>query len=169
MPDAAQRRDVKTAPRRDVRLRSLGDLASELDRLEDAFNKGTLTHTGNHPPGAIIKHLAEAIRGSFEGIPDFGVPAPVRWAASLFKPFVLRRPLGPGMKLKPGVEKAVWDDGAEFRPSLKALREQLERLERAEPGPSQPHPLLGRFSAEDWRRFHLLHAQMHLSFLDPGV
>ncbi|MBX9787841.1 MAG: DUF1569 domain-containing protein [Pirellulales bacterium] len=30
-----------------------------------------------------------------------------------------------------------------------------------------PHPVIGRLSVDQWNRFHLRHAELHLSFFVP--
>lgn len=158
-------RDVRSAARRALQFASIDDLSRDLDVIEAAHRAGTLSHTGNHPPGAILQHLAAAINGSFDGIPDLGGPIWLRVLGPFVKRVALSRPLTPGVRLKRHVDAKVWDDRAEFEPSLMSLRGAIQRLKTARVGPTERHPFFGRLTRDEWIRFHLLHAQMHLSFV----
>ena len=76
---------------------------------------------------------------------------------------VLAGPLQPGVRMNAAAERALWDDAMPFERGLSMLREQLDRLERATDGPRQRHPIFGPLTAEEWMRFHLRHAALHLT------
>ena len=57
-------------------------------------------------------------------------------------------------------------DQAEFDEAFACLETGVQRLGRQ--GTRVVHPLLGRLSAAQWDKFHLRHAEMHLSFIVPS-
>lgn len=159
----------RTARRRMLALASLAELNAELDRLEAAHRAGKLTRTGNHEPGPIFAHLAMATRCSFDGFPT-RVGLPLRILGRLFKSRVLAHPFKPGLKLSSKNESLAWDTSVTFDDGLARLRQQMSRLTAAQstgPKPSMPHPFFGPMSPDDWRVYHLRHAELHLSFLQP--
>jgi hypothetical protein len=163
--------DPRTARRRLVNLATLEALSRDLEALEAAHRSGRLRQLGNHGPGAIFAHLALAMRASHEGFPARAT-AWLRVLGPLVKRRVLASPFRPGLRLKPAVDRQVWDEATTFEDGLATLRAEIERAKAARDGrgpqPSSPHPFFGAMSPAEWRAYYLRHAELHLSFLDPG-
>jgi hypothetical protein len=156
--------DVRHARRRVVGYASLRELAADLDRIEAAHRQGRLRQLGNHSPGAVMDHLAKAVRGSIEGMAISG-PFWIRIIGPMVKSRVLAAPLRPGRVKLPSRDEAIaWNEGADFDSSLADLRAQLARLQRGEV-PRMRHPMFGRLSPAEWDLFHRRHAELHLSFV----
>ena len=148
-----------------VALSSLADLGKDLDRLETAHRAATLRTLGNHPPGAIFLHLADAMRYSFDGFPS-RAPVLLGVLGRLVKRRVLSQPFQPGFKLGAKTESNVWQDATTFEDGLAALRAQITRASAPTAAPRQPHPFFGPMTSADWHTYYLRHAELHLSFLE---
>lgn len=157
--------DTKTAERRDLRLSSMEELRSELDRIQAAHDAGTLSHTGNWSPGQVLEHLAIFMECAFEGFPS-RAPFFVRWIAiPLFKKkAVSGEPMPPGFKLPKQASFMLPGDATTFEQGMSRLRDCLARLDAGDRF-THPSPLLGKLSHEQWIRMQLGHCSMHLSFL----
>lgn len=158
--------NTKTVRRRLVAFSSLGDVTKDLDRLEAAHRAGTLKKLGNHEPGAIFLHLADAMRCSFDGFPARS-PLAMRLLCRLIKRRVLSQPFKPGLKLGAKTDQRVWNDSTSFDDGLAALRTQIARASSPGDTPSQPHPFFEFMTREEWNTYYLRHAELHLSFLQP--
>jgi Protein of unknown function (DUF1569) len=152
--------------RRRLALKSIDDLAAEIDRLVAAQHVGHLVATGNWTPAQIFEHLARFIEFSYEGFP-FRVSWPLRavshvakWVA--WKRFV-DRALRPGFRIPSDSLKP--DEWADFDVATARLRAQVDRIRCGEPM-RQPSPFEGSITSEQWVYVHLRHAELHLSFLD---
>jgi len=158
--------DTKTADRRDLRLSTLDDLRAELDRVQTAHDTASLRHTGNWTPGQILQHLAIFMECALDGFPG-RAPFFVRWIAiPLFKKKAVSGvPMPPGFKLPKQASFMLPGDATTFEQGMDRLRSVLARLDADEKF-TQPSPLLGRLSHEQWVRIQLGHASMHLGFLD---
>lgn len=162
--------DPRFARRRMVVFASLDDVERDLGVLETAHRVGRLRRLGNREPGAIFQHLAVSIRGSFDGMPELNGAALLwlRLVGPFVKSRVLAQPLRPGVRMASRAEQALWEDDVNFEAALAALRQQIDRLRSSPSGPEAKHPIFGRLTSAEWRAFHLRHAELHLSFLDPG-
>lgn len=158
--------DTKTAGRRDLRLASMDELRQELDRIQAAHDAGTLRHTGNWTPGQILEHLAIFVECALDGFPG-RAPFFVRWIAiPMFKKkAVSGEPMPPGFKLPRQAAFMLPGDATTFDQGMDRLRTALARLDAGEKF-TQPSPLLGKLSHEQWIRMQLGHASMHLSFVN---
>lgn len=161
--------DTKSARRRLVAFASYGDLARDLDRLEAGQRAGTVRKLGNREPGPIFGHLATSIDGSFDGMPELKNAAPLvlRIVGPLVKRRVLAAPLRPGVRMSSTAENALWDDSFSFDEGARRLRAAIARLDRPNAKPGAAHPVFGRLSPQEWKTFHLRHAELHLSVLQP--
>lgn len=147
----------KVTDRRQVHYASLDDL------LVEARNLATtdVRMRGNWSRGQIYEHLARTLNSSIDGF-DTMFPAPLRLVLSLF------------MKKK-FLEKGIpsgYPAPDNFRPDDMPVEDGMASLENAiarqaaEPQRAV-HPGLGKLTREEWEKFHLRHAEMHMSFIDP--
>jgi len=162
--------DTRKAARRELRLQSLAAVRDELGRIEAGGAAGTLTTTGNWTPGENVAHVGQFIGFSLDGFPERG-----RWwlraVGALVKPIVLRS-LRKGEIVKPGIKlnkQAAFLEpraGTTLEDAIAMTRGYLDRVEAGERF-TQPSPLLGRLTHEQWAMMHCAHASMHWSFLWP--
>ena len=157
--------NTKAAPRRTLSFKSWQDVLAELDRIEQAHNAGTLTHTGNWSPGQNMDHAARLIRCAFDGF-DGQAPAPVRFFVRLFfKSSALGpKPMPAGFKLPKAASSMLPADNVSTPEGLTLLRDQLHRLTAGEKM-TQPSPVFGRLTHDEWTTIQLKHLALHLSFL----
>lgn len=148
--------------------RTLEDLTDEIDRIEAADRAGTLEAVGNWSPGQIMEHCAKLIRFSIDGF-EASAPAPLRWVGILFfKPRLGKSHMKPGIKLPASARSLMPRDEVPTEQGISAIREQLARIEGGEKM-TQPSPILGKMSHEQWILLHLDHCRMHFGFLKyPG-
>lgn len=168
MPETAV--DTKQAQRRSLSLKSFDDLAAELDAIEASLSAGTLTTTGNWTPGENLEHLAKFMRFAIDGFPN-SAPAPVRWLMILFfkkKAVTPGEPIPAGFKLPKAAAALFPVSGTPDREGLELLRAQVERIRSGERF-TQPSPIFGKLTHEQWVTIQLKHCDLHLSFLQPGL
>ena len=67
-------------------------------------------------------------------------------------------------KIRPSFEAPA---DATFEEAFAALKVAVERLRATQE--RVPHPVMGKLSLEEWEQFHLRHAEMHLSFVNPSA
>lgn len=146
----------KVKGRRSVRYSSLNEFLLEAKQLAET----PVRTLGNWSQGQIYMHLARAMDGSIDGV-EMSVPAPMRWIMILlFKKRFLENGLPAGFPAPDGPMKPEATSTAE---GLAALQRAVDRqnLETAR----VPHPAFGKLDQEGWGRFHLRHAEMHMSFI----
>lgn len=148
--------------RRALAFDSLDAVMPDVDRLLQGYEAA-----GKWSLGQVCYHLATGLRYTAEG----GLPVRVPWPRRVFlgrlvKWYIFKKggmPEGvevPASVLSPSPSH---DDRAE----AEALRATIVQFLQA-PEPFAPHPLFGRLSGDEWRRFHCIHCAHHLSFLVPG-
>lgn len=161
--------DTKTAERRDLRFHDFHEVVADLDRLEAAMDAGTLASTGNWSPGENFDHLAKFLQFAFDGFPS-KAPPPVRWIARMMfknKATHTEEPFPAGFKLPKQASALLPRDGVTDRQGLDYLRQQIARILDGEKM-TQPSPLLGQLTHEEWLTLQRKHMALHLSFLRPG-
>lgn len=158
--------DTKSAPRRDLDFQDMQAVLADLDSLEAAERAGTLIQNGNWTLGQNAAHLGDFIEQSYDGF-RFKAPIVIRLLFTGFKPLFLGRPFPSGIKLRGSSQTLVPQDGVTTEEGLGLLREQIGRIKKGEQI-TQLSPLFGKLSHEQWVMLHRLHANLHLSFLDPG-
>jgi hypothetical protein len=151
---------AKVEGRRQVNYQSLDEILADAERL----SSGPVKTLGNWSPGMIYRHLATAFNGSIDGFPD-AFPWYIRVAAKLFKKRIMAGSMPPGMKLPPNFAKAVLPPPTETDVGLAELRAAVARLSRE--SKRAKHPVFGDLTKEEWDRVHLMHANLHMSFLSP--
>lgn len=164
--------DVRKAPRRELALRSVEDIASELERIADAHEAGELGTTGNWTPGENLDHVVKFMEMSMDGFPE-RAPFVLRAIAWACKPLLLMmmkdaKPPKPGTFDNRGKADFIEPTpGADAGEAIARGRRMIERL-RAGERFAQLSPLFGRFSHEQWVTVHASHCNLHWSFLTLG-
>ena len=147
--------------RRKLHFSSLGDVVLDAERLVAAPNAKTL---GNWPLDQLLTHLAIAIHSSIDGIPG-KANWMVRLVGPLIKGRVLKRGMSPGFRLPKKLETLAFPPASSPEKALSKLRSAVERTKTEQM--TACHPVFGKLSHEEWERFHLRHAELHLSFAIP--
>ncbi len=151
----------KVSGRRVLRLETMDDLLAEADRLAT----GKTRRLGNWSLGQSLEHLAASMNGSIDGL-GFTAPWWLRMLGPLMKKGMINKPMRSGFQLPDAMaEKLVPDADITVEKGLADFRSAVERLGN-EPK-RVPNAVLGRLTRQEWDRFHLRHAEMHLSFVSP--
>ena len=152
----------KVKGRRKLRFESYDDLTAEADRLA----AGEVEMLGNWKLSEVFDHLAKSLDSSIDGgMKPF--PAPMRWMLRLLmKKKFLDQEVPSGFTFPDDAKAVVGPD------SEADVRETLERLHRAcerckSESQRAVHPGFGELTREEWDRFNLRHAEMHLGFAKP--
>ncbi len=154
--------DVKAvANRRRVHYDALQDLLEDAEQL----GMGEVRALGNRSFVQILQHLTFAMNGSIDGS-SLQIPWPIRKVARLMRQRILAGGLTPGFKLSPANDARAWSEIDIGVPAaLEGLRQSIHRLQSETK--RSPHPAMGELTVEEWNRFHLLHAELHMSFVLP--
>ena len=150
---------------RELRFSSVSDCLQELDRIEAAHDAGALSTTGNWSAGENLSHLAAWIEFGYDGYPMKPMPFFVRWMLKrgLKKMFSAGQMIQ-GIKI-PGVKAGTYgQEQMETKAAIERFRNALARMQSE---PTIHHsPAFGKLSDEERIKLNLLHAQLHLGFLD---
>jgi hypothetical protein len=149
----------KVRGRRTLEYASLQDLLADAERL----SKGKVKALGNWSPGQVFAHLATTMNNSIDGSP-FVVPWYFRIMARAMKNMMLRRPMTPGFQLPASAAQLI-PGPTSTEDGLSALRRAIARQEKE--SHRAPNPALGTLTRAEWDKLHLLHANLHMSFLVP--
>jgi hypothetical protein len=147
-------------------FRVMSDLRNAVNRLDAARQQGQLAKSGNWSLDQCCQHLGKWIEFSFDGFP-FRYPFRYRFFGRLVRlvswQWLVHLALRPGF-LNPPSAKAVEPDSDISRGAgVSYLLQQLDRIDAGE-RMTQPSPVEGPISHEQWWYFHLRHAELHLSF-----
>ena len=158
------RMTAATRVRRKLCYASFDDVLADAERLVRAG----ATTTGSWSLDQILGHLAIAIEKSLDTNPDelgWKPPWYIRLAGRyLIKRRILKRGMPSGFKLPAEVEdRVVPAAGGDLNAALERLRRAAARL-RSD-SPRWPHPIFGPMPPDEWNRWHLRHAELHLSFV----
>lgn len=150
---------------RNLRFAKVADLFAELDRIEAAHKDGSLTTTGNWTPGQILSHLSAWIEYGYDGFPLKAPPFFVRWMLKfMLKKTLTKGEMKPGMKI-PGVEGGtIGQEEMETGVAMERYRAAISRMQ-SEPA-IHNSPAFGKVTDEVRIRMNLMHAQLHLGFMD---
>lgn len=149
--------------RRDVKLHCFNCLRSELDKFEQAGGNG-LTTTGDWTAGQIVQHVCETMKRSLDGF-EFKAP----WYVRLMRPILRMKFMGKskaipaGIKLRGDSAAMIPPKSVAFADAMADLRSTIERAEKKKM--TQPSPVFGKMTHEDWVNLHLRHAELHFSFI----
>ncbi len=122
---------------------------------------------GNWTLAQIAKHLGQVMHGSIDGsATPFQFPLLARVAGRLFlRPYFLHVAIPKGIRLPRTATKLFMFEDGDFDDAMHRLETGVARLQQETA--RVPHPLLGCLSAAQWDKFHLRHAESHLSFVIP--
>ena len=152
--------DRKTVTgRRELSYRSYDDLLSDAEQLA-AGNVRTLANW-SYPQ--ILVHLGKSLEASIDGV-SFQAPWPMRLMGKLFmKSKFLDQAIPPGFDIPENARSQFApSESISLEEGLDALRRGISRCQQ-EPERA-PHPFFGRLTRDEWDRFNLRHAEMHMSF-----
>src|SRR5688500_5529633 len=147
------------AARRKLQFATLDEVMPDVERL-----LGGHVTVGQWTLGQILNHLATSIGMSMDGTPE-KFSWPVR---RMFGPVARQLSFALGwMPAQVRVQETYLPRaGLTADSEAETLRAAIARFEQFT-GEFDEHPLLGRFSPDQWRRFHCLHCAHHLSFALP--
>jgi hypothetical protein len=151
----------KVADRRSLHFESLDDILTDVERL----GEGEIRTSGNWTPAQNVQHVGRLIGFSVDGFP-FRAPWYLRLVGPLFKRQALSKPPPPGFGLGGQLEALVPDPDVTWDQALDELRATIQKAKRD--GMSEPSPILGRMTHDEWVRLHCRHAELHFSFLHPA-
>ena len=149
--------------RRPLRLTTIDAAIDEIDRLHACGYE----RAGAWDLARTCDHLTLAMRMSLDGCPPDTRPF---WPLRVLGPTVVKwTVLGTGWMASgvpvPHASLEIADPRAE-RTAVSHCVATLREV-RDFDGPFHPNPVMGRLSPQQWRRFHIVHANHHLRFLIP--
>ncbi|MEO1128986.1 MAG: DUF1569 domain-containing protein [Planctomycetota bacterium] len=148
-----------------LRFESLGDVLHHAERIA----AGSGETTGNWSAPQIIDHVRRAITCSRTGFGDVRVPALLRLGARMMRGRFLSRTMPTGVKFPPSA-RSVFEPPADITmdEAMALLRDEVRQS--STPGTmTQPSPIFGRMTHEQWVKLHCRHAEMHFGFADAGA
>jgi hypothetical protein len=156
----------KVRGRRALRFETLEDVLRDAETLAEAARGGTLRAAGNWTLGQALAHLATWVNMPFDGYPEMRRPkAWMRPLRPLIRWWLVNKGFPAGVRIDGvpggtfGIEPCEIDEG------LGRLQIAYRRL--VSEAPTQTSPVFGRMTQEEWMKFHLRHAELHLSFFYP--
>ncbi len=157
--------DSGNTKHRKLRFANVAECLAELDRIEAAHQNGTLETTGNWTAGQILSHLSAWIEYGYDGFPLDAPPFFVRWILK----FMLKRMLSKGEMAAgvniPGVEGGtLGQEEMETGAAIERFRAAILRMQ-SEPA-IHNSPAFGKVTDEVRIKVNLMHAQLHLGFID---
>ena len=153
----------QVAERREIRFESLDDLLADAEKLAS----GEVRTVGNWTLGQILEHLAQAMISSIDGT-DMKFPWLMKKIIRLFvnKDKMLNKTVPAGFKIpKKGEPQFSPSPDVSTEDGLASLRAAVQRCQTEEA--RAEHPVFGELSREQWDKFQLRHAELHLSFAIP--
>lgn len=158
---------ARVQDRRPLRFEDIDQVMADADRLVAADRAGSLRRRGNWTLGQALGHLAAWASFPYEGYPSgFRPPFFVKWIARLGKNAFIRRPMRPGMRIPRIAGGTLGTDPLSTDEGITRFRSAFQRLARE--APTGPNPVLGLLTHEEWIALNLRHAELHLSFFQPG-
>jgi hypothetical protein len=149
--------------RRKLRFESVDEAIADAELLAEAERQGRLERHGNWTLGQTLGHLAYWANVPYDGYPPMPrTPWLLRLMRPLLRPYILNKGLPAGVRIRGAAEGTYGTEELETERGLATLRKSFARL--AAEAPTLESPAFGRMSHEEWRKFHLRHAELHLSF-----
>jgi hypothetical protein len=152
--------------RRKLTLGSMAEYREEIERLDGARQRGSLERAGNWSLDQCCQHLGRWIEFSLDGFP-FQYPWPYRLLGRLARLvswcWLVWLAMRPGFVNPPSVRAVEPDSSIVPGQGAACLLQQIGRIQAGE-RMTQPSPVEGGISHEQWCYFHLRHAELHLSF-----
>ena len=151
----------RQSARRTLRFDSLEDSLVEIRSLHETGYE----LVGNWDLSKACQHLTKTMRMSIEGAP-FNLPfflKPIaRWI--LFRSVMAGEPTRLPLKT---VRQFLPDDSGMVIKDMADYELYVNKVMAADAPLLANHPVFGRITKDEWRRFHAWHAAHHLSFLLP--
>ncbi len=157
--------DTKSSDIRDLKFDTVAACLAELDRIQAAHEAGNLSAKGNWTVGQNMAHLAAWIEYGYVGYPMKAPPFFVRWVLKRMFRKLLKAGKMPSGQNIPGVEDGTF--GQEEMEALAGIERFRAALMKMQSEPAvHDSPAFGKMSDENRIRLNLMHAQLHLGFLD---
>jgi hypothetical protein len=157
----------RVAGRRAVCLRTIDDLAAEVEWVLATDAAGKLQSLANWSPAQILWHIGRLIELSFDGFPFRYRRAPA-WITRVFRLLAWRRLIA--LAFRPGFQNPSEAASLEPDPLITLidaapyLKHHLSRIQNGEQM-TQECSTDGPYTHVQWVYIHLRHAELHLSFL----
>ena len=153
---------AKVQGRRNARYETLDELLADAERLSAA----PVTTLGNWNLGQILEHIGVTMNFAIDGAP-FQPPWIIRVVGRAFlKRRFLEKPLPAGFQMpQRAAETIVPPSTTTVEQGLSTLRQSIARL-KSDPT-RVPNGILGPLTREEWDKFILRHAELHMSFVAP--
>jgi hypothetical protein len=153
----------KVTGRRRLRFRDYAEAQADIQALRDRPHRPL----GNWSLPRIVMHLGEVMHASIDGAQTpVKFPLVAQIAGRLFlRPYLLNVRVPAGIRLPRAAAQQFFFDEAEINAAVERFDSAVVRLGRETN--RFVHPLIGRLSPAQWDKFHLRHAEHHLSFLVP--
>jgi hypothetical protein len=156
--------------RRSLTLDSWADFRQEIERLDAARRLGGLERSGNWSLDQCCQHLGRWIEFSIDGFP-FHYPWGYRLLGRIVRllswRWLVTMALRPGFRNPPSVQAVEPDSCIADGEGVSYLLQQISRVAQGQ-RMTQPSPVEGRITQEQWCYFHLRHAELHLSYQYAG-
>ena len=168
MPTEAMVDTKRVADRRQLHFHTLGDILRDVEQLAAVTSETgeSSCADGNWTPAQIVEHVTFFIDSAIDGF-SFQAPLILRIIVKFFRKGILNKPMKPGIKLPANMSIVLPDPETTWDDAVSALRNAVGRIEAGE-RMTQPSPLLGAMSHEDWVKLNCRHAEMHFSFMHPA-
>ncbi len=156
--------EPRTTERRRLHFETIDDLLEEIDRVVEADRASRIRMLGAWTPGQILGHVAAWIEYGYEGYPMKRVPWLIRLMLRRQLKKYMKQGMPSGVRIPRAAEGTYGTEDLPTEQAAERLRLALGRLERREPA-SHDSPAFGPLSDDDRTRLNLMHAELHLSFL----
>ncbi|NLS98018.1 MAG: DUF1569 domain-containing protein [Planctomycetaceae bacterium] len=153
-----------SAGRRTLHFATIEELLDEIDRIVEADQAGRIRTLGSWTPGQILGHVAAWIEYGYAGYPMKPVPWFVRFLLRRQLKKYMKQGMPSGVRIPRVAEGTYGTEDMPVEQAAERLRLALGRLQRREPAKFDS-PAFGRMSDDDRVRLNLMHAELHLSFL----
>jgi hypothetical protein len=153
---------TKKPGRRPIRFETIDQALAEGRRIAQLEADGAASYAGNWTCGQILNHL-----GAWAEFAYTPSPLKVPWLLKLFVKPLRSRLLNKGLPAGGRVPKVP---GGTLETERVSAAEGLARFEKAfarlktDP-PTQPSPLFGTMTHDEYIKLHLRHAELHMSFV----
>ncbi len=148
--------------RRTLRFERLEQALDDARQLRDAEQAGRLRQTGSWTLGQSLSHLGTWVDYGFDGLP-IKIPFFVPWVVRPFRTRILERPMPPGRRIPKVAGGTLAIDPAPTADGMLLFEKAVDRLTQS--SPRIPNAMLGTLTHDQWKKLHLRHAELHLSFL----
>ena len=147
-------------------LRMMSDLRNEVRALDEARRQGRLEKSGDWTLDQCCQHLGRWVEFSIDGFP-FKYPWRYRLVGRLVRlwswTWLVSLATRPGFRNPPCVRAVEPDPEIPGGAGVSYLLQQVDRIDAGE-RMTQPSPVEGPITHEQWWYFHLQHAKLHLGF-----